>query len=337
MSPLDKSTVQKWLTAKVEELLTADDPLKPGDEFYKKIREQIKAAGQSAFVPELGQAMAEAFDARYKAVGPSNAKPLGAVFILMTLREFGSGSAPATTTALLSAYQAAIGDRAAAVRCQAMMGLNLLGPNIPANKRADAVESVRKAATTETDSVVLDRMYKFLQALASAPAQPQDAQAILSILDARLTRIEQNSEIPFTADQDAVAWLAKNAPNNPQIQTAVARAAARLMADAVYAYVNNGPPLDLKARLELIATEAEKTLTGLYRTKVPNGTPPKPTLSELFSQGGTSLNANLTANVDKWIGSGQTAGLLTPPQAFNLPIGLGIKRPPPATSTAPAV
>lgn len=83
----------------------------------------------------------------------------------------------------------------------------------------------------------------------------------------------------------------------------------------------------------------EEQLIQAFKAKVPAGTVPDPTVTKVMAEWkdtDPTRATKLTEAADKWIGSGSTPGVLNPPQAFGLPVGLGIKRPVPATQTAPA-
>jgi hypothetical protein len=360
LSPIDRGTVQKWVAAKIDELFAAEDPAKPGPEFSKKLIGQVRDAAPQ-FKDALCQVLAEAFVTRYQQAAGGNYKvnPLAPVFVLMTLREclmtLREPNAP-PPVATLPAFAAVIGDPAPAVRREGIMGINVLRAALSPAARTNLIEPVRKAAMAETCPTVLIRLYDFLKYVGDNPAQGQDlqiAQTLVALLDARLTRVEKEGEWPAIADAEAVNWLAAKSRlpslNNAQIQKDIVRVTARLLVDAAWADANLKPPQQIKQDLERIViltedpSDADHPILGLvdlYKTKVPGGAAPSPSVSEAASmatpdaKAAADQKAKIAVAITKWVGSEQTKGLLN--DAFGLPIGLGIQRPAPPPSSAPA-
>lgn len=326
LTPIDRQTVQTWLTAQIDTIFSAESPTEPAAGFFRKIVGEVKKPDTAApFTDALGQMIAETFVTRYQksASGNTPPAPLGPVFILMTLREMGP------PPAALPAFRAALSDPAPAVRCQGMTGLNALRTAVPAAQRAELIREIQTAATAETNDVVLRRLYAFLEFIGDNPAQPQEVQTIsqglTGILESRLSRIEKEGGWPTVADAEAVTWLAGKFRNlNAQGQTAVVQAGARLLADAAHAYANRKPPREIKTDLERIVLLTEDQLGALYKAKVPNGQPPSPSVADTMLSGGTDLADKVAAAVARWIGSEQTKGVLVEP--FGLTPGLNIQR-----------
>jgi hypothetical protein len=340
LSVTDQATVTKWVGAQIDTIFDADDPAKPGLEFFKKIHTQMRAADADArFKDALGQTLAQAFTSKYPRPASANTvlKPLAPVFVLLALRQTGPPAAA------LPAFQAALADPTPAVRCQGMMGINTLqaNPALTPAARTALVAPVQKTAAAETNSAVLARCYDFLRYVGDNGGAGQDLQIatdLVQILDARLTRIEKQGEFPAVVDAEAVVWLAGKARtpglNNAQIQKDIPRVAARLLADAAYACANLKPSEQLKSDMERIAALVEEPLTALLKAKVSNATPPAPSVMESLTSTAVDQKGRVNAAIAKWIGADQTKGLLNDP--FGLPIGMGIQRPAPTTSTAPA-
>lgn len=347
LSVTDQATVPRWIAGQIDQVFASSEPAKAGLEFYQKIATQMKAPdSHQAFKDAIGQAIAAGFTKRYQEAssGSNKPSPLASVFVLMALRRTGP---PAAT---MPAFQAALTDAAPGVRALALSGINGMRTSLPATNRAALVDPIRKLATTETNAVVLTRCYDFLQFVGDNSGQGQDLQiatALIGVLDARLTRIEQQGEWPVVADAQAVNWLAGKSMaasfNNPQMQKDIARVAARLLADAAYSVANSKPPEEIKADLQRIValvedpSDGEKPVAGLkdvFLKKVPDGKVPAPTVMEAVASTAPDQKTKVDAAVAQWIGAGQTKGVLT--DAFGLPIGLGIQRPAPATASAPA-
>ncbi|GMV97453.1 MAG: hypothetical protein HRF43_01070 [Phycisphaerae bacterium] len=341
LTPIDKSTVQKWVAAYVNQIFTASDPMPYALYLFRRTGEEVRnTASVPAYKDALAQTVTDAFNARYGQTPPAS-QPVGIVFLLMTIRQL-APSAAANYGGALIAFQSVLADPSSAVRSEGLAGLQQIRAAIPAAGRPAVINAVQKAGLAEVHPVVLGRMYTFLAALGDN-GTPQDVQAVvtalLAILDARLTRIEQKREWPFSADATAVAWLAGKSRTLtvPATQTAIARTTARLLADVVYAHVHHVPSAAIKEDLERAAMLAEEQLTALYKAKLPNGPVPEPSVTKAIHETGAKQGPAMTAAVEKWIGSGSTPGVLNPPAAFGLPVGLGITRPPPpATSSAPS-
>jgi hypothetical protein len=334
LNPVDRQTVLKWVTAQIDQMATSSDPTAAGGDFYKKISTHSHQ-GAPAFKEALGQIIAEVFTARYQQAGNSRLQPLASVFILLGLRE--TGPPPAS----LPTFRAVLTDPAPAVRFQGMAGVNALRASVTGAARQGLAQEIQKAAATESSEPVLARMYDFLRFCGDNPSPPLDlrvaAQALNDSLNARLTRFEQQGGWPVPADADAVLWLlgkAQTAPLNAAAsQSNIARLAGRLLADAVHAWAELKPPSHIKEDLERIVLLVEPALGTLCRAKAPNATLPSPGLADLVTSN-AGPQARAAEIIAKWIGAGQTKGVLN--DAFNLPAGLGIQRPAPTTATAPA-
>ncbi|HOB73053.1 MAG TPA: hypothetical protein PKG54_00880 [Phycisphaerae bacterium] len=334
LNPLDRQTVSKWMANQINQMATSSDPTAIGVDFYKKITTHSRE-GVPAFKEALAQIMTEAFTARYQQGSEGNRiQPMASVFVLMSLRETGPPAAA------LPAFRAVLTDPAPAVRCQGMIGLNALRSSVTGANRQALAQDIQKAAANETYPVVLGRIYEFFQFAGDNPSPPLDLQAssriLRELLDARLSRLEKQGGWPVPADAEAVVWLlskAQTAPlNSAANQTHIARLAGRLLADAGHAWAELKPPQHIKRELERIVLMVEPPLGNLCKAKAPNAALPSPSLSDtVLSTAGPQ--ARVSEIIAKWIGSGQTKGVLN--EAFNLPVGLGIQRPA-STTTTPA-
>jgi hypothetical protein len=161
--------------------------------------------------------------------------------------------------------------------------------------------------------------------------------AVMATLDSRADAFEQKESLPLRADADALAWLAERAgqSNNATLRIGVTQRAARLLADAVYAYLNNKLTRDLSVPLEETISQVEIRLEVLVRAVDRNLKTPESSVRAALLAGGDDRADKMTAAVTQWIGSGETQGVLNQPP-FRFPVGLDIKRKPTATATATA-
>jgi hypothetical protein len=162
--------------------------------------------------------------------------------------------------------------------------------------------------------------------------------AIMTALDNRCQQLyEEKGILPLKADGEALAWVADRAErgNDAAARLGATRRAARVLADAVYAYLNEKPGNEQRQELEELIIQVETRLEGLVRVVNRNVKLPDPTVRAAMLAGGPERNKKMEAARDQWVGSGQSPGVLNA-ASFDFPVGLGIKRPMPATSTAAA-
>ncbi|GMU20202.1 MAG: hypothetical protein AMXMBFR13_03010 [Phycisphaerae bacterium] len=331
---IDQQNVRKWADARMDEILSAEEPIKAGSEFYRTLMQHFTAADATAeFKQGLPRILAEAFLPKYRTnLASPGRQPMGPFYILLTLNQF-------RTPAALPIFRLGLTDPVAASRSQAIGGLiDLLGIEnaIPAQERQTIVQEIRKAAVAETNAAVLGQLYAYLAR--EGNTQARIVQDVVAILNDRLTRMEQQNEWPLVADAEAANWLASKYQAAPApLQADIARQIARLMDQAVYSYRVLNPPADRREQLERIVLATESELVALYRVKVPNGTPPNPSVSETLLRGGPNRAQLMRESMDKWVGTQQTPGALNAPAAWGFPPGLGTRRPPPTptTTTAP--
>jgi hypothetical protein len=147
----------------------------------------------------------------------------------------------------------------------------------------------------------------------------------LRVLDARLLRFEQQGELPAMADVEVLTWM-------------VSRLAASITPDDDGRRTAGGPiagrcRTSTQARLdEVTGQRIERVIVGPRQLKaaVKPASPASPDVTEAMYKGGATVGEAMQLQVNQWIGTTQTAGLLNKPP-YNLPAGLGIQRTEPAT------
>jgi hypothetical protein len=320
-STIDRDRVSAWVAARFDELLAADNALTAGARFYQTMLEHVRATDATrGFKEGMARIVADEFAKRYQARRQKNPpdNPIPYVVALTVLRAYDQPSA-------LPVFQSALTDPQAGVRLAAASGL--LAMRIPDAQWNQLLPVVQQAAATETDPVTLSRLGQILTRDAGPPLA-QAADAVLAVMDARLTRFERQGELPNHADADWAAWLGRRLArtDDTQLRTRIVRTLARLLADAAHAYVNQELPSEIRRDIEVVIASAERQLKLL--TNLPANQPIDVTAA-LFADEATRDEA-ITREVDKWIGTDQTTGYLN--QApWNFPPGLGIDRTPPAT------
>jgi len=322
-SKLDRDRVDAWLEQQVKQLLTGDEPMVAGKALYQGLREQLQADdATTGFKNGLVDLLAASFAQQYKPAATGDAQagnPLPTVFVLTLLKMHDRPGA-------IACYRAGLADPTAGVRLVAADGL--LNGRIEADAWATLLPELQKAATAEPNPVTLGRLYRAITKKGGAPAK-QVITALTTILNARFERFETKGEFPAVADAEAVAWMTAQAGGTRMDAT---RAAARLLADAVWIYTNQDASQDQKRQLERVIVTIETALTKVAAK--PDNTP-KPNVTKVMSAGGANRLAAVASECDKWIGTEETEGYLNG-APFNFPRGLGIKRPTTEEPVAPS-
>lgn len=320
----DRQNVRAWLDAQLSGLIGSDNPLPDSIAFYGELMSHYRASNATpAFREALAELLGEALAAQLTPANRAKA-PVPFAMALAALSAFEQpGSAPACTAALQHEDSAV---RFAAANC-----LFRIRDRLPDPVWTNLLPQIAAAGKAARDPVTTARIYELLQV--SVPARADQAAPVLGgILDARLERFEQAGTQPTLADARAAGWLSKRAiaANNPAARKEAASRLGRLLADAVHVYTSQTLPDAQKRPIELTVLEAEALLKELV-----GGTQPPPDVSGALLNGGALQQANMSRQVDLWIGTEQTAGLLNGPP-FELPRVLGIKRPTTAAATATA-
>ncbi|HSW46120.1 MAG TPA: hypothetical protein VLM89_11185 [Phycisphaerae bacterium] len=337
LAAIDRNTVQRWFDARIQDLLTNEDPKavqKNAAEFHKKLMEQYNASDAAPqFKDDLAALLAAGFSKTYNP-STDSAKPphpLGAAMVLMVLRDFAHPAG-------LPCFKTALTDPTPAPRFMATEGLNAIRQRLSEQDWAAIIPDLQKAAGREFNNPSLSRMYQLLFAAAENNNRMDAvATALMGALDNRALGFEQDNRFPLRADGEAAAWLADKAiqGNNNTLRVAVCRRAARLLANAVFSYLNDRPNSSLQEQLELVVLSIEPKLEALAKASDRNVKIPEPTVRAAMLGGTENRHNKMTAALNLWIGSGQTQGVLNNPP-FSFPVGLEITRKQPATATAPA-
>jgi hypothetical protein len=334
---IDRNTTQRWLDAQIQKLLALEDAKaaqKDGTAFYKEMIKQY-TAGDAAqpFKDSLADLLAASLTNNYQpAAAAKPPRPLAVSLVLMALRDFAHPSAQ-------PCFRAALNDPAPGPRFVAADGLLAIQKALTNQDWAALVPLMQKAAAQETNNPTLSRIYSVLFAAGADNNRVQNViAAIMTALDNRCQQLyEEKGILPLKADGEALAWVADRAErgNDAAARLGATRRAARVLADAVYAYLNEKPGNEQRQELEELIIQVETRLEGLVRVVNRNVKLPDPTVRAAMLAGGPERNKKMEAARDQWVGSGQSPGVLNA-APFDFPVGLGIKRPMPATSTAAA-
>lgn len=329
LTATDKKDVRTWIDAQIKQILAETAPVKArqqGKSFYTELADSYRA-GTNSFKDTVSKAAAESFVAHYKSpakVDASSPHPHGRLYVMMALVAFKQPGA-------LEGYQKALADPSSGVRERAASGLLQHRDGLNPDQWNNLLPLIKKTALSETNSVVLSRLYALLSV-----NQNQRANAsmpiVLDILDARCKRFEQKWNVPRLADGEAAVWLGGRfaAVNDQPTKKKIALAVARLMADSVYVYTKQALKPYEKHALEAVILASETQLQAMVNA---NATP---NISTIMIKGVKDQDKNtaMLAELDKWIGSDDGAGILNG-APLNLPAGLNIQRAPLST-TQPA-
>jgi len=337
LQSLDRRTVEQWVEFQINQLLTIEDSEvveKAGAAFYANMVKQYSARNASKeFQDGLARIVSAEFAKDYK---PSTAdaklpQPLGVALVLMVLRDFGHPSA-------LPCFKAALTDPKAGPRYVAAKGLAAIRQAISEDDWTALLSILQQAGTKERNPVALRAFY---QALFVDTANRVDGaiQTLLKILELRLLACEQNGKLPMEVNGQAAMWLAGRAGriNNQATQNQIVRQIGRLLADAVYTYLNEELEEAQQEQIEKLIRITEGQLQKAVKVRMPNATGfPKPTvIAAVLASGDDRDQKAVTTALAQWIGSAEKEGLLNQ-NPFSFPRQLGIQRQTKAPATAPA-
>lgn len=329
LATIDRNDVETWVNYQIQQLFKAssDQDLKSrGHEFYRSIAQSVRAADATPKYREgVAAILAEAFVTEYKKA-PSDRRPLAVVYPLMALN-----AAAQPTPRMIEAFTLALSEPTPGGRLLGAAGLLAIRGQLNQQQWSALIPALQKAASQETSGPALARIYELL-ALPANPAPPVDTTpVVMSILGARLDRMEKGNGWPMAADADAIQWLGGRMPAlaTPQLQDRAALLIARMMTHAVYAYAKN-PLEEVIPGLELVVLAAEAQLGQAVNRRASGKKPPSVTNALL--DGGADRTNRMLAELKKWIGTDDEPGLLNA-APFNFDVGLKI---PPPTLTAAA-
>jgi hypothetical protein len=237
------------------------------------------------------------------------------------------------TPKMIQAFTIALSEPTPGGRLLSVSGLLALQKNLNQQQWTELLPVLQKIGAAETSGPVLARIYRLLALPANAPVDP--VPAVLAILDARLSRLDQKQGWPVAADAVAIKWLGERmAGLSPQLQDRAMLAIARMMTNAVYAYVSK-PGDEVLADLEKVVMTAEAQLKTAVTRRAPNAKLPNPTLAGAMLDNGPGQKDSTLLALNKWIGTAQQPGVLN--QApFNWEAGLKVPPPTAAASSKPA-
>ena len=324
LTATDKKDVRAWVDAQIKSILAETDPVKSrrqGKAFYTKVAGSFKADNASnAFKDTVSKAVTESFLAQYKPpakVDAASPHPLGRLYVMMTVVTFKQPGA-------LGCYQKALADPSSGVRERAVTGLLQLRDNLSPEAWTELLPFIKKAALSETNSVVLSRLYAFLTVHQNPRAQAT-MPIVLDILDARFKRFEEKWSVPRLADGEAAVWLGGRfaAVNDPATKKKIVLTVARLLADSVHVYAKQALKPSERRSLEAALLATETQLKAMVKGDA------MPDISTIMIKDGKDQDkrAAMLAELDKWIGSAERDGVLNG-APFNLPVGLDIQRAP---------
>ncbi|HOA72924.1 MAG TPA: hypothetical protein PL151_07395 [Phycisphaerae bacterium] len=326
LATIDRNNVEAWINAQIQQMFAQQDDAAlqtQGREFYEAIAQSVKAGDATAeFREGVATILADSFVAQYPKA-PSDRRPLAVVYPLMAL----NAAVQQPTPKMIQAFTMALSEPTPGGRLLGVSGLLTLQKNLNQQQWTELLPVLQKTGAAETSGPVLARIYRLLALPANAPVDP--VPAVLAILDARLSRLDQKQGWPVAADAVAIKWLGERmAGMSPELQNRATLAIARLMTDAVYAYVSK-PGDEILVDLEKVVLAAEKQLTAVVTRRAPNAKVPSPTLAAAMLDSGPGQKDSTLLALNKWIGTAQQPGVLN--QApFNFEPGL--KVPPPAAA-----
>ncbi len=320
ISQIDAQAISRWLDDSLAQLASSSSPDTDGQKFFAALMEQYRASNATpAFRQAVARSLSEVFVKRYTPPAAGQTGPvLATVYPLLALRTFKDPSA-------FPAFQKALTDPSPGVRLAALDGLLSIRDQIPVQQWQQLQPNLQSLGAAETDPTVLDRLFKLLS-VTDAQRAPLALATVTRIMETRLPLLEQKRQWPVLADGQITAWLAgRLAGANPQTRTTVVRIIARVLADAVFSYLNQNPNDVTKEQLERVIQISEQQLRTAVGASVSGGD-----VSAAMLSGGPAQAQKMNAELDRWIGAN---GALTRPP-FSLPAGLGIVRPPPASAPA---
>lgn len=301
----DQQRINDWINAQV-------DKFTDFNAFRKRISDQFTHANNSSQFP-AALATQTAVVAAAQAVDPDMNLRLARA-IAQSLKDM---DLPETFPGLI----ALLGSKDATTRYLCVSGLSMRSVRraIAADKaKLDrAVAALRKVGSTETDPVVVGRIYEAL----AFPAQTADVfDAYLALLDHRLTARRRPGSVADGAERFAYAFFLE--PNvvaalNAKQKAELAKRMAVLMRLDAQRYI--APKLDFSEadRIERTLWSAEELLSGSAMLGSKGGK-----IRQALQAGGRQNSAAVLEEVYKWVGhpTSNTAGALNA-APWGVPIG----------------
>lgn len=333
LSADQRTAIGNWLEQEIRLLLTptqSDQIVSRANTLFFDAKDGLMThyrAGNTSrgFKLGLAQVLAETFQAQYKSLpsNPAQRNPLGPVFVFVVLRNFDQ---PAAT---MEAFQLGLQSPHPATRLAAAEGLWAMRDKATAQQFGPLLNTVKESAVRETSPLVSERLLGALEVSDDNRAR-QSATALIEIMQQRFGNFENGNATPSLADAQAVIWLSTTARklNDSAMIKQTTQSAARLLADAVYAYGQHDLTDSQVAEIEALIFQVEEQLNVLVASA--GVRKQAPTVAEVV--GGERPPGQLRyermdqvrSELARWIGQGDTQGLLND-APFNFEVGLGIK------------
>jgi len=335
----DRTSVENWVGQQIQQLFAATNDKaaqSQGQKFFEEVQTHTKAADATPpFREGLATILATAFNKQYPSSSATR-RPLATVYVLMSINQ-AQMSIPQTTAPavpVMDAFKLALTDTTSGGRYLGASGLLNLLKKLNDDQWRVLLPDVQKAATAEKSPIVLGQLYDFL--LKAEGSRIEAAIPILAnILDARLVQFDQNKGWPTLADANAAKWLSEKLANsaNTQLQMRAVSILARLMTNAMYAYVTK-PGDAWSESLEKTIRACEASLKSLVSARAANAQLPNPDVTTaMLENSHQQVEAMMTA-LQKWIGTSNKPGVLNA-APFNLEPGLKIAPPTLSPTTEP--
>jgi len=336
---IDRDRVQNWLEQQVSGLLalTANEAVAAqGSALVATITEHFRASNATkAFKDGLAQLVLQIVARQYNSP-PASAearKPMAVGFALLAAQAVLPN---ADTAAAAACFTPALSDPAPAVRYLAAGGLAAVADKTDNQQWNSLLAAVQKAAAAESDPVALGAQLQILL-VRSGPRSEAVVPAVQAVMDARLEAIARQTLLPGPQDGEIASWMGEQALKIAEARNTVpfVDRIARLMTLATWSYLSEMPSSPRRLQLERVVMSAEAQLKALARAKANVATPPDVTAAMLAGAATPAQAENMTAALERWIGTSQQPGVLNNPP-FGLPVGLGLARPATASASPPA-
>jgi hypothetical protein len=330
---IDRTTVNDWLDAQLQDLLRASDnlaALRSGSALYVTLLREVNHPDASqAYQDGLAELMAQSGLEAYRRRDPETSArvPFGAMYALMIGR-MGTARMNEPPAEAVDTFRNAIGNEASSVRLVAADALRDIRERLNEQQWSQVVATIRQTALEEADPVTLGRLVEVL--FAENPARASAAiPAVEAILESRVEQIESKGLLPAPVDAQMAEFLAPRAAgsDNSNFVTSAANLAGRLLADAAYFYTRSSRGDIRNKQLERVIKTAEDQLKQIVRSKAAGVSLPDVTgamLNNITEEPDVQTKA-MNEALAAWIGQGETQGVLNR-APFNLPVGLAIER-----------
>lgn len=330
----DQRIITQWIEAQIT-AASGEDPAGIRN-FRRAFGDQYRATGATeGFRTALAQLASRSF-AQAIANRAGGAKGPALCSIMMTvLIEMNQPSAVEAALAGLSHPSDAVRDRSA--KC-----LTQLAGKLSEGDVTKVVAAAQAAGGKENQPLALREIYRLL----AAGGKPEDSvKAICAIVQTRLAAYKARDVRACRGDAAAAEAIAAYFSGNArsQITQATAKMALQRMAELLTAAVLNyiaDPPekpddrayLERQDNLEITIDAVEKALVAVAKSQKDSLQPA--VVADKLKQAGAGRNADMQLELNKWIGTSSTPGLLNA-APFSLPVGLpDIKLAPPQTPNA---